>query len=347
MAKGKKISYAEAGVNIEAADKAVKRIKKLAGATFSRSVLTGIGLFGGFFEPDMAGVKKPVFVSSTDSVGTKTKIAMLTGVHNTLGECLVNHCVNDILVHGAKPLFFLDYIGIGKVTPEKIEQIVEGCATGCKNARMSLIAGEIAEMPDIYSGGEYDLVGFIVGMVDKRKIIDGSAIKPGDIVIGLGSTGLHTNGFSLARRIAFQVAGLNPDDYVESLGTTIGKALLEIHRSYLGSITELISEFDIAGMAHITGGGIEGNLVRILPNNTKAIIKKGSWDILPIFEFLQKNGPVAEDEMYRTFNMGIGYILVVSPDAAKTIVRKLKKMGEKTYIIGKIESGRKQVVLKD
>ncbi len=346
MTKENNIDYAGAGVDIDAAEKSVERIKKLAKATFNDSVLTGIGSFGGFFKPDMAGIKEPVFISSTDSVGTKTKIAFLTDVHNTLGECLVNHCVNDILVHGAKPLFFLDYIGIGKVRPDVIEKIVEGCAVGCKNSGMALIAGEIAEMPDIYSEGEYDLVGFIVGMVDKNKIINGSTIKDGDVIIGLGSTGLHTNGFTLARKIAFEKAGLKPNDKVDSLEKTIGQALLEIHKSYLEPIHQLINKFEIAGMAHITGGGIPGNLVRILPDNIQAVIQKGSWDSLPIFDWLQKNGPVEKNEMYRAFNMGIGYILVVSPDIADDVIESLKKSGEKTYKIGKIQTGEKRVVLK-
>ncbi len=346
MAEENKIDYAGAGVDIDAADKAVNRIKKLAKATFNDSVLTGIGSFGGFFKPDMTHIKEPVFISSTDSVGTKTKIACLTNIHNTLGQCLVNHCVNDILVHGAKPLFFLDYIGIGKVTPEVIEKIVEGCAVGCKNTGMALIAGEIAEMPDIYSEGEYDLVGFIVGMVDKNKIINGSTIKDGDVIIGLGSTGLHTNGFTLARKIAFEKAGLKPDDTVDSLGTTIGQALLEVHKSYLTPINKLICEYEIAGMAHITGGGIAGNLVRILPENIQAVIQKGSWDVLPIFDWLQENGPIDEDEMYRAFNMGIGYILVVSSNIADDIIEWLRNFGENAYKVGKIQIGEKGVELK-
>lgn len=347
MAKSKNIDYAGSGVDIDAAERSVDRIKKLAKATFNESVLTGIGSFGGFFKPDMTNIKEPVFISSTDSVGTKTKIAFLTNVHNTLGECLVNHCVNDILVHGARPLFFLDYIGIGKVTPDVIEKIVEGCAVGCKNSGMALIAGEIAEMPDIYSEGEYDLVGFIVGMVDKNKIINGSTIKNGDIIIGLGSTGLHTNGFSLARKIAFEKAGLKPDDKIDSLGATIGQALLEVHKSYLSPINKVINKYEIAGMAHITGGGIVGNLIRILPDNIQAIIQKGSWDNLPIFDWLQKSGPVDENEMYRAFNMGIGYILVVSPGSADDVLEFLTKLGEKTYKIGQIQTGDKSVVLKD
>jgi len=347
MTKENKIDYAGAGVDIDAADQAVNRIKKLAGATFNKSVLTGIGSFGGFFKPDMTGISEPVFISSTDSVGTKTKIAFLTGVHDTLGQCLVNHCVNDILVHGAKPLFFLDYIGIGKVTPDVIEKIVKGCAVGCKNSGMALIAGEIAEMPDIYSEGEYDLVGFIVGMVDKNKIINGSTIKDGDLIIGLGSTGLHTNGFTLARKIAFEKVGLKPDDKVDTLGTTIGQALLEVHKSYLMPINDLLVRYEIAGMAHITGGGIAGNLVRILPDNIQAVIQKGSWESLPIFDWLRKNGPVDEDEMYRAFNMGIGYILVVPADIADNVIEALKKSGESAYKIGKIQTGEKKVILKD
>jgi len=343
----KNIDYAAAGVDISAADEAVGRIKKLARETFNDSVLAEIGSFGGFFKPHLEGIKSPVLISSTDSVGTKTKIAFITDRHNTIGEDLVNHCVNDILVHGARPLFFLDYIGIGKVYPEVIEKIVEGCARGCKSVGMALIAGEIAEMPDIYTEAEYDLVGFIVGMVDENKVINGAGITPGDVIIGLPSNGLHTNGYTLARKVAFESAGLKPDDYVESLGMSISEALLLVHKSYLAPVRAAMEKFDIKGMAHITGGGIPGNLVRILPDNVRAVIDKGSWPVLPLFDFIQEKGPVDEDEMYRAFNMGVGFILVVSPDIADDIAGVLKNAGETPYIIGKIESGSREVALKD
>ncbi len=341
-----KLDYAAAGVDIEAADRAVEKIKKLAKATFNKCVLSEIGSFGGFFQPDLTGYKEPVLISSADGVGTKLKIAFMTNKHDTVGEDLVNHCVNDILVHGARPLFFMDYIGTGKLDPDTVAEIITGFSRGCKNHDMALLGGETAEMPDFYAPGEYDLAGFIVGMVDKAKIVNGADIQPGDSIIGLAAGGLHTNGYSLARKIAFDIAGLKPDTYIDTLKDTIGAALLKTHKSYFKIIWDLLKKYEIKGMAHITGGGIPGNLVRILPENTQAIINKGSWDIPPIFTFLAEKGPVAENDMYPAFNMGIGYILVVKPELTDKIIGDIKKAGERAYILGRIEKGSRQVILK-
>jgi len=342
-----KLNYAASGVDIAAADKAKEKIKTLAKATFNESVLSEIGAFGGFFRPELTGMKSPVLISSADGVGTKLKLAFMSRRHNTVGEDLVNHCVNDILVHGARPLFFLDYIATGKLDPETVAEIVEGLARGCRNNGMALLGGETAEMPDFYSPGEYDLAGFIVGLVDKEKIINGANIAEGDVIIGLASNGLHTNGYSLARKVIFDVGGMKYNDNVESMGMTIGDALLMTHKSYLKSISPLIDDFEIKGMAHITGGGISGNFVRILPDNVKAVIRKGTWNVKPIFDFIQKTGSIADEDMFEAFNMGIGYIVVISENNVDNVVESLKASGELPYIIGKIEKGEKEIVIKD
>ena len=339
------ITYADSGVDIKAGDKAVERIKELARQTFNSQVLTEIGAFGGLFKPDFAGIKNPVFVSSTDSVGTKLKLAFMTNRHNTVGEDLVNHCINDILVHGAKALFFLDYIAVGKLKPEVIAEVVSGVARGCKNAGVALIGGETAELPDFYHPGEYDLVGFVVGLVDHDKIIDGSSIHAGDVCLGLPSSGLHTNGYTLARKVAFEIAGLKPGDMIDELTTTIDKALLSVHRCYAPLVHPLLEKFDIHGMAHITGGGIEGNLKRVLPDNVDAEIVKGNWPVLPIFDYLKKAGNIDPEDIYRTFNMGVGFILVVGEQDADNIINDLQKGGETAYRIGAIKEGTKQVRL--
>ncbi|RKX32133.1 MAG: phosphoribosylformylglycinamidine cyclo-ligase [Candidatus Zixiibacteriota bacterium] len=342
-----KLNYAASGVDIAAADKAKEKIKTLAKATFNESVLSEIGAFGGFFRPELTGMKSPVLISSADGVGTKLKLAFMSRRHNTVGEDLVNHCVNDILVHGARPLFFLDYIATGKLDPETVAEIVEGLARGCRNNGMALLGGETAEMPDFYSPGEYDLAGFIVGLADKEKIINGANIAEGDVIIGLASNGLHTNGYSLARKVIFDVGGMKYNDNVESMGMTIGDALLMTHKSYLKSISPLIDDFEIKGMAHITGGGISGNFVRILPDNVKAVIRKGTWNVKPVFDFIQKTGSIADEDMFEAFNMGIGYIVVISENNVDNVVESLKASGELPYIIGKIEKGEKEIVIKD
>jgi len=341
----KGISYAEAGVDIGAGDDAVERIKALARTTFNASVLSEIGSFGGFFKPEMGGMTSPVFIASADGVGTKLKIAFLTGRHDTGGEDLANHCVDDILVHGAKPLFFLDYIATGKLKPEVIAEIVAGFSRGCKNAGMALLGGETAEMTDFYAPDEYDLAGFIVGMVDQGRIVNGQAIEDGDICLGLASNGLHTNGYTLARKIAFDIAGLKPDDPLPQSDMTLGEALMKVHRCYAPLIHPLLDRCDIHGMAHITGGGIEGNLKRIIPDGLSAEIRKGSWPQLPVFRFLQEAGGVEETEMYRAFNMGIGYIMVVSEKDVAGIEATLKEQNESVHRIGRIRKGAPKVVL--
>jgi len=341
----KKLSYAEAGVDLKAGNEAVERIKSLARKTFNKSVLSEIGSFGGFFKPDLEDYKEPVLISSTDGVGTKLKLAFMTGRHNTVGEDLVNHCIDDILVHGARPLFFMDYIATGKLEPQVIAEIVEGLSRGCVNAGIALLGGETAEMPDFYQPGEYDLAGFIIGMVDQKKIINGTAIHDGDICLGLASNGLHTNGYSLARKAAFEIAGHKPDDFIEELNMTIAEALMQVHRCYAPTVRPLLDKYDIHGMAHITGGGITGNLSRVIPDGLSAEINKGSWPVLPVFAYLEKAGNLDPDDMFNTFNMGIGYILVVDPRDADKMMESLKQAGEKPFRIGAIKTGQEKVRL--
>jgi phosphoribosylformylglycinamidine cyclo-ligase len=335
------VTYADSGVNIAAGDNTVERIKRLAASTYDRRVLQGIGAFGGFFKPDLKGIKDPVLVSSTDGVGTKLKLAFMTGRHDTIGEDLVNHCVNDILVHGARPLFFLDYIATGKLEPKVVAEIVSGMSRGCRNHKMALLGGETAEMPDFYKPAEYDVAGFIVGIVEQKKIINGSTIKSGDVVLGLPSSGLHTNGYSLARKVVFDIAGLSHNDVIKELNSTIADALLRVHRSYFLSIFPLLTKFEIHGMAHITGGGISGNLVRILPKKVDARIELSSWKVPPLFNWLGEAGNLDKDDMYKAFNMGIGYIIVADEKNAA----KIKKSIETVYQIGRIVKGTGKVIL--
>ncbi|MDH4223127.1 MAG: phosphoribosylformylglycinamidine cyclo-ligase [candidate division Zixibacteria bacterium] len=339
------IDYKKAGVDINKADLAKNRIKKLVRSTFDSGVLTDIGSFGGFYALTQRKYKNPVLVSSTDSVGTKLKIAFQMKKHDTIGEDIVNHCVNDILVHGAKPLFFLDYIGIGKLYPEVIQEIIKGLVRGCKKNNCSLIGGEMAQLPEFYKPDEYDLVGFVVGVVERKKIIDGSKIVPGDILLGLGSNGLHTNGYTLARKVLFEIGKYKVNDYVKELKNSTGKELIKVHRSYVKSIFKVLERYQLKGMAHITGGGIQGNLIRILPEGCQAIIDVSSWSIPPVFSFVQRTGSIETEEMFRVFNMGIGLILVMSKRDADRIEKELKKSGEKVYWIGEIVSGRKDVKL--
>lgn len=343
--KKNKITYAESGVDVKAGEDAVNRIKEMAAGTFNPQVLTGLGSFGGFFQPDMNNIKEPVFISSTDSVGTKLKVAFMTGKHTTIGQCLVNHCINDILVHAAKPLFFLDYIGVGKLKQEIIVDVIDGITTACKENEVALVGGEMAELPDFYQPGEYDLVGFIVGMVDKNKIINGSTIQEGDICLGLPSTGLHTNGYTLARKVAFDIAGLHPDTHIDELGMNIGDALLQVHKCYSNIIHPLLDKYEIHGMAHITGGGIPGNLKRVLPKNLSAKIEKASWPELPLFTYLQKVGDIDPVDIYSAFNMGIGYIIVTNPENAQNIMSELKQQGNDVYKIGEVIKGDGTVTL--
>ena len=335
------LTYATTGVSIDAQDDALKRIKPLLQSTHRPEVLSEVGNFGGLFA--LGEYEKPVLVSSTDSVGTKLKIAFMTGRHDTVGFDIVAHCGNDILVQGAEPLFFLDYIGTSKLHPEVIEQIVSGVAAGCREIGCALIGGEIAELPELYTMGEYDLAGTIVGVVEETQLITGSRIRPGDVLVGLGSLGLHTNGFSLARRIVFEVCGYTVDQYIPELGTTLGSALLAYHKSYVKSVLALRERCDIKGMAHITGGGLSDNIIRILPPNCCAEVRKGTWEIPPIFPFLQKKGGVDEAEMYHVFNMGVGLVLVLPPNQIDVAIASLRESGESLFLIGEIIDGEKSV----
>src|SRR5262249_36941824 len=305
------ISYRDAGVDIDSANRAKERIKQLARSTFTPNVMTEIGSFGGMFRADFSGMSEPILVSSADGVGTKLRVAFLAGIHNTVGYDLVGHCVNDILVQGARPIFFMDYIAASRLVPETIAQVVEGIARGCTEARCALIGGETAEMPGFYGEGEYDVAGFIVGIVDRAAVIDGAGIKPGDAILGLPSVGLHTNGYSLARKLFFDVAGLNADSKVDGLGTTVAVELLKPHRSYLAALAALLGSDVLRGLAHIPWGGLPENIPRILPAGTAAERDGGSWPVLPVFNILQHIGSVADREMYRTFNMGIGMVVIV------------------------------------
>lgn len=338
-------SYRDAGVDIDAANQAVDRIKLLARATFTPNVMTEIGSFGGMFRADFAGLSEPVLVSSADGVGTKLRVAFMTGVHNTVGYDLVCHCVNDILVQGARPLFFLDYIAAGRLVPDTIASVIEGLARGCKEAGCALLGGETAEMPGFYADGEYDIAGFIVGVVDRSRVIDGKRIAPGDVLLALPSAGLHTNGYSLARKLLFEVAGYKPDTLIEELGCAAAEELLKPHRSYLGALEGLLDSGAIKGLAHITGGGLLENIPRILPKSAAVEIQLGSWPALPVYDLLARIGNVAEREMYRTFNMGIGMVIVASPEDAVSISAHLNERGEKHYRIGRVVEGAQVVSL--
>src|SRR3954451_2293660 len=308
------ITYADAGVSIDKANEAVAKIREYARSTFNERTLTEIGSFGGMFAGAFPQMAEPILVASADGVGTKLKIAFETGIHNTVGADLVNHCINDILVQGARPLFFLDYFATGKLEPDVTAAVVEGIARACRENGCVLLGGETAEMPDFYPEGEYDLAGFIVGVVDKEKVIDGKSIEPGDVVLGLPSTGLQTNGYSLARKLFFEIGGYKVDSYVEELGTTLGEALLATHSSFLPQLGPLLDTGMIKGLAHITGGAFLENIPRILPDSVSVEIDGGSWSVPPIFTMMQRLGNVSEHEMFRTFNMGIGMVVVISPD---------------------------------
>jgi phosphoribosylformylglycinamidine cyclo-ligase len=335
----KPVTYADAGVDIASGDRTKERIKYLAQKTFNRNVMGGIGGFGALFRLDTQRWKNPILVSSADGVGTKLKVAFELGSHHTVGADLVNHCVNDIAVQGAIPLFFLDYLATGRLEAEVAESVITGLADACKANGCALIGGETAQMPGFYADHEYDLAGFIVGAVDRDKLITGAAIKPGDVLIGLPSTGLHTNGYSLARKLFFEVAGYKPTQYVSAIKDKAGAALMKTHRSYLSVIQKLVTAGVTTGMAHITGGGITENLPRILPKTAAAQVEIGSWPVLPVFEHLRTLGQVSQEEMMRTFNMGIGLIAAI-PAAkfarAKTV---LDRAEEKFHVIGRIVKG--------
>ena len=337
------ITYADAGVDINRANKTKQRIKYLAHKTFTRGVLSEIGGFGGLFSVDKKYLD-PVLVSSVDGVGTKLKVAFEMKMHHTIGADLVNHCVNDIAVQGAAPLFFMDYLATGRLEPEVAEKVVEGLAEACKHNGCALIGGETAEMPGFYPEGEYDLAGFIVGVVEREKIINGKTVEVGDIVLGLPSNGLHTNGYSLARKLLFEVAGYSTDTFVSEIKNKVGNELMRTHKSYWPIIKKMIAGECIAALAHITGGGITENLPRVLPRGTAAVIERGTWPVLPIFEHLQKLGNVPPDEMLRTFNMGIGMLLVVPAKKFKKAETLLDRAGEKFYSVGRIVKGERKVM---
>ena len=328
--------YRQAGVDIEAGEEVVRRIRPLAKSTFRPEVLGDIGAFGGLFRLGAERYVDPVLVSGTDGVGTKLKLAFLMDRHDTVGIDLVAMCVNDIIVSGAEPLFFLDYLAVGELVVSKAEAIVQGIAEGCRQAGCSLIGGETAELPSFYQKGEYDLAGFSVGVVEREAILTGEKIKPGDAVIGLASSGLHSNGFSLARRVLLEQAELSLDSSLDGMDNTLGETLLTPTRIYVKTILPLIKDFSIHGLAHITGGGITRNVPRVLPQGCRADIRKNTWPIPPIFSHIQKFGHVEEDEMYRVFNMGIGFVLVVSADQEQAVIDRANALGEQAMGIGQI-----------
>jgi len=334
MAKG--LRYRDAGVDRDAASEAKRRIAEQVRSTFSPNVLRDIGTFGALYELNTKEFKEPVLVSSIDSVGTKLKIAFMTGIHNTVGIDMVAHSVNDILTMGARALFIMDYLGLGKLEPNVVEQIISGLVTGCRESGCALIGGETAELPGFYGEGEYDLAACIVGIAEKSKIVDGSAVVEGDVLVGLASSGLHTNGYSLARRIIFDVCKLKPHDQLEGCNRTVAEELLEPHRSYARIMLPLLDQGTIHGMAHITGGGITENLPREIPPGLGAEIDPSTWTVRPIFRFLQKHGGVSDEEMFRTFNMGVGFVLIASPDAARTIISRANKHACDAWTIGRI-----------
>lgn len=340
----KSITYADAGVNISRANKAKQRIKYLAQKTYTKGVMSEIGGFGGLFAVDKKKFRDPILVSSVDGVGTKLKVAFMMDFHSSIGADLVNHCVNDIAVQGATPLFFMDYLATGILDPETAEKIVGGLAEACHHNGCALIGGETAEMPGFYPEGEYDLAGFIVGAVDRKKVITGKDVKVGDVLIGLPSNGLHTNGYSLARKLLFEVAKYSPEKYVTEIKNKVGNELLRTHKSYWPVIRRLLEADCVSAMAHITGGGITENLPRVLPKGTAAVIDLGSWPVLPIFTHLQKLGNVPFDDMMRTFNMGVGMVLVVAAAKFKKAQVLIDRANEKGYTIGRIVKGDRKVI---
>ncbi len=340
-----RISYADSGVSIDRANAAKERIKILAARTFNARTLTQIGSFGGMFDAAFPDMTQPTLVASADGVGTKLKIAFLTNTHHTVGRDLVNHCVNDILVQGARPLFFLDYIAAGKLEPDTIAAIVEGLARGCRENGCVLLGGETAEMPGFYADGEYDIAGFIVGCVDRPKVIDGSRIKVGDVALGLPSNGLHTNGYSLARKLLFEVAGFAPATHLDELGMTVGAALLAEHKSYLPALQGLLEHEHLHALAHITGGGLIENIPRVLPENLSVELERASWETPALFNLLQRLGNVSEAEMLRTFNCGIGMVVICAAEAHDEMTKHLARHGEAARAIGRVVEGNRDVRL--
>jgi len=342
MTEKDQITYKNAGVDIDAGERAVELMKSHVKSTFTPSVLANLGSFGAMYAPDFSKYTNPVLVSSADGVGTKLKIAFMSGIHTTVGQCLVNHCTNDILVQGARALFFMDYFAVGKLDPLVAEQVVEGLSKACRENCCSLIGGETAEMPDMYQDGEYDLAGFIVGVVDRDKVITGDKVKEGNIVLGLKSSGLHTNGYSLARKVILDVHGYKHSDRI-STGRTVAEELLAVHKSYANAVHPLLDKGLVNGMSHITGGGLPGNMKRTLPDSLSAVIDSKAWDVPPIFLFIGELGNVPIDDMYRAFNMGIGYTLTIDKEKLNDVSDILIANGEEPVVIGEITVGNKQV----
>ncbi len=341
MTTDRSITYKDSGVNIDAASAATHRISELARKTFTPGVLSEIGGFGGLFDARFPDIHEPVLVSSSDGVGTKLKAAFMTGRHDTVGADLVNHCVNDIGVQGARPLFFMDYVATGRLDPDVVVSVVEGISAACADAGCALLGGETAEMPGFYKDGEYDVAGFIVGVVDRGRIIDGRHIQPGDLLVGLPSVGLHTNGYSLARKLFFDVAQWSVDTVPPELGISLGEELLKPHLNYEPVLRPVLAEGQVLGLAHITGGGITDNLPRILPDGCQAEIQMGSWPVLPVFELLAKTGSVASEEMLRATNMGIGMIAVIRPESLASFGEGI---GSEHFVIGRVVEGERKVI---
>ena len=338
------LSYAAAGVDIDAAHRAMRGVAALVRSTATPDTLSELGSFGGLYRVPR-DAERPVLVASADGVGTKLKVAFAAGRHGTVGEDLVNHCVNDILVQGARPLFFLDYVGVGRLQPGVVEELVSGVARGCRANGCALLGGETAEMPDMYAPGEYDLAGTIVGIVEEDRVLDGRAIRPGDAVVALASTGLHTNGYSLARRIVFERMGLSADSPFPGEEGSVADVLLRVHRSYLAALYPLVEAGRVRGLAHVTGGGLVDNVPRILPEGVDARIDRGSWTVPPVFRVLQREGGVEEGEMFRAFNMGVGMVAVVAAEDADAVMRDLAAAGERAWVAGEIVPGEGKVVL--
>lgn len=343
-------AYARAGVDIDAQERALAEVKKLARKTFTPGVLSEIGGFGGLFRPDLEGLAEPVLVASADGVGTKLAVAKMAGDFSTVGRDLVNHCVNDVLVQGARPLFFLDYVGAGVLEPAKMIELVSGLAEACRDNGCALLGGETAEMPGFYRPGDYELVGFVVGLVDRGAILDGSRVEPRDVLVGLPSSGLHTNGYSLARRIVFEQQGLGirePAPWLEGGGRrrpTVGAELLAVHLSYIRPLGPLLRHPGLHALAHVTGGGLTDNLPRVLPRGCRAEIRVGSWEIPPLFHWLQEKGGVDSEEMFRVFNMGVGMVAIVAPGALREVLAALRAAGQKAWPIGTVQEGSRGVV---
>jgi phosphoribosylformylglycinamidine cyclo-ligase len=341
--EAKPLTYRDAGVDIDRQEEALARIAALVRGTRTPGVLADLGNFGGLFQPGLSGLEAPVLVASCDGVGTKLRVALDCCVHDTVGRDLVNHCVNDILVQGARPLFFMDYVATGRLDPAVLASVVAGIARGCRETGCALLGGETAEMPGFYDGAEYDVAGFVVGLVDRPRILDGGSIRPGDTLIGLPSAGLHTNGYSLARKVLFEVAGHAVDEVVEELGGAVGQTLLAEHRCYLGPLAGPIDRGLIHGLAHITGGGLVDNIPRVLPAGTAVRLHRGRWPVPPIFRYLKRVGKVADAEMDRTFNMGIGMVVILSAERVEELEESLARAGEPSYRIGEVVSGEGEV----